>query len=164
MIEDFYTRKKASEGTKVPLFYPDGTPSDHWLIVRSVYSDEFRKTETGAFRKMPELAQIEDTDERDRALYELRLETLASLVAGWSFDRELTFESAFEFLKEAPQIADKVDEIAKKKRLFFRKESTPLSSTPEPGSSSASESETASKQRKRTSGKSGNKQAKSPTR
>lgn len=121
-MEQFFTRQKANEGTKVPLFLPTGEPSEHFLIVRSIYSDAFRDAERKAIRGVPDVAMIEDEDEKQKAFKDLELDTIVSLVCGWSFEQELNDETVRKLLVEAPQIADAVDQVAKKKTVFFKSE------------------------------------------
>lgn len=139
MMEEFFTRDRANEGVKVPLFYPDGRPSDHHLYVRSKLSDHFRIAEQAAYRKATDIAQIEDQDEQAEAFRDLTLDTIASLVSGWSFDKECTQENVKEFLQQAPQIADMVDQLAKKKALFFGNKSNCSKSSPDSNSDSPNE-------------------------
>jgi len=137
-MKEFYTRSKANEGKKVPLSLPDGSPSEHWLMVRGVDSDEFRRAEAKSKRKAIELAQIKDDKERQDAIEQEKLELIAVLVAGWSFPEECSRENVVEFLREAPQIGDMVDRIAVSRASFFGERSS--SSTGTPRKSSASKS------------------------
>lgn len=122
-MEQFFTRKKANEGIKVPLFLPDGSPSEHFIMVRSIYSDAFRNAERKALRDLPDVALLDDEEEKQKGFKDLELDTIVALVCGWSFEQELTDESVRTLLVEAPQIADSVNQIAKKKSLFFKSES-----------------------------------------
>ena len=118
-INQFFTRKKANEGRKVPLFLPDGSKSDDWLMIRGIDSDAFREADDEACRKAFELAAIEDELDRKEAFKSQKNNLVASLVIGWSFDVECTKENVIEFLTEAPQIADQVSQVARKRALFF---------------------------------------------
>lgn len=122
-MKEFFTRAKSNEGVKLPLFHPDGTASEHWLIVRGVDSDAFRIAESRAKRKAIELAQIEDEQERADKVRETEIGCIAALVAGWSFEQELTTDNICEFLREAPQIADMVNRFAARRSEFFGKKS-----------------------------------------
>ena len=139
MMEEFFTRDRANEGIKVPLFYPDGRPSDHHLFVRSKLSDHFRLAEQAAYRKATDIAQIEDQEKQAEAFHDLTLDTITSLVSGWSFDKDCTPENVKAFLQQAPQIADMVDQLAKKKALFFGSKSNGSKASPESNSSLTSE-------------------------
>lgn len=120
----FFTRDKANEGVRVPLFTPDGKPTDQWLQIRGVDSDEFRSADTQAKRDAVKLAAIKDQKERDDAVYDLTTRLTATLVIAWSFDQECTLENVTAFFKQAPQICNAVDITAGDRGYFFRKESS----------------------------------------
>ena len=127
-MEEFFTRQVANEGVRLPLFYPDGRKSEHWLIVRGIDSDAFRYAELKSKRKAIELAGINNDLERASAIKDEELSCLAALIAGWSLDKELNDENVVTLLREAPQIADAVNRFAAKRSEFFVKKSD--SSTP----------------------------------
>lgn len=137
-MSKFFTRSKANEGIKVPLSLPDGTETDEYLILRSVDSDHFRDADAEAKRALVECAQIEDPEEKSARLKEIRMSVLVPLVAGWSFDKELTPENVAELFTEAPQIADAVDRLAAKRTLFFDGGLKPSTNGAKSSSSSAS--------------------------
>ncbi|QMV29699.1 hypothetical protein [Vibrio phage vB_VnaS-AQKL99] len=118
-MEEFFTRQKACEGKKVPLYKPNGEPSEHWFKIRGVDSDQFKEAETAAKRKAIELAQIEDVKERAEAVRTTELACIAALVADWSFEQECTTDNVVNFLREAPQIADMVNRFAANRKSFF---------------------------------------------
>lgn len=128
-MKEFYTRSKANEGTKVPLSLPDGSPTEHWLVIRGVDSDLFRRAEARSKRKAIEIAQIEDDKKREEAIDEEKLGLIAVLIADWSFEEECTRENVLEFLKEAPQIADVVDRVAVSRASFFGQRSSSSTGT-----------------------------------
>lgn len=133
-MEAFYTRDKANEGIRVDLFTPDGRKSGEWIMVRHIWSDAFAEAEEAAKLKVGDYLRSElqrlglkDEDEIPPEVRkgikvagrEARIDLLASLVAGWSFEAECTVENARDFLHRAPQIADQVDKIAGNSRSFF---------------------------------------------
>lgn len=126
-MEAFYTRDKANEGRKLPLYAPDGSPTDEWLLVRHAWSDAFRDAEDAGLREHREavMALGESPDPAAMKAIErrVRIKMLAAVVAGWSFDAECTPEAVAEFLQRAPQIADKIDDFAGDAKLFFANES-----------------------------------------
>ena len=61
---DFFTRAKANEGERMPLSLPDGTPTDEWLQIRGVDSDEFRVALDEFRRELLVLASVKDEKER----------------------------------------------------------------------------------------------------
>ena len=64
-MESFSTRENANEGIELPLLLPDGTKTEHWLRIRGVDADGFRKAEARSKRKMLEIAAEKDLDKRD---------------------------------------------------------------------------------------------------
>jgi hypothetical protein len=118
-MKEFFTRDRANEGIKVPLYHPDGSASEHWLIVRGIDSDEFRKAETQAKRNAIDVAQIKDEDERAERIRETELVCIASLIADWSFDEKCNQVNVVKLLREAPQIADMVNRLAARRADFF---------------------------------------------
>ncbi|WGK60507.1 hypothetical protein QAO71_10420 [Halopseudomonas sp. SMJS2] len=118
---DFFTRSKANEGEKLPLSLPDGTPTDEWLLIRGVDSDEFQAALDAHRRTILANAAIEDEAERAEKNRQAGLKLHAALIMGWSFEAELTPEALEEFLREAPHLAVEVDHFASNRQRFFRK-------------------------------------------
>lgn len=127
-MDAFHTRERANEGRKLPLRTPDGQPTDHWLMVRHVWSDDFQKAEEAALREARETIMGMGESPDPAAVADVqrgsRVRLLASLVAGWSFDAECTPEAVAGFLTQAPQIADSIDKFAGDSRSFFGGESS----------------------------------------
>jgi len=137
-MEAFFTRQKANEGVKLPLALPDGTETDHWLRIRGIDSDAFKAARSESNRAAMDLAAVADTlpkAELESKMTDAKLRLLASLVMGWSFEQDFTEEAVLQFLREAPQIADQIDSLAARRRLFFAQSST--NSTPSPVTSSS---------------------------
>lgn len=138
-ITAHYTRSGANEGIRIPLANPDGSDTGDWLHVLSVDSDAFRRASADSDRRIMEAA-IESR--RSGKAYdqagvyaEERLRRIASLILFWSFEEPVTDELKVEFLRNAPQVADRIDSIAVERRRFIRK---PLEvSTPTPPVSSS---------------------------
>lgn len=118
---DFFTRNKANEGERMPLSLPDGTPTDEWLLIRGIDSDEFRAALDEHRRAVLANAAIEDEGERAEKNRLAGLNLHCALVMDWSFDAELTQEALQEFFTEAPHIAIEVDSFASNRKRFFRK-------------------------------------------
>lgn len=135
-MEAFYTRERANEGIEIPLYLPDGTKTEHWLRIRGIDSDHFRLAEAESKRDAMRVAMIEDPLERAKAIADAKLSLIAELVISWSFEKECTHENVKEFFRQAPQIADAVDQVASKRALFFAKRSSSSLSTPKPSSGS----------------------------
>lgn len=118
-LEQFHTREKANKGIKLPLVTPTGEETDHFLMVLGVDSDEFRDKDLEAKREMIGISNSDSDIDEKQWIKEKNLELLATLIGGWSFKEELTIETAVQFLKEAPQIANKVNEIAANRKFIF---------------------------------------------
>lgn len=126
-MDKFFTRKAHNEGIKLPLILPSGEETEHWLRIRGIDSDVFKAANAEVKRKM--LMKAQDVLEKggpdakaafsDTEREEGRLEVLASLVITWSFEAPCEKENIMNFLREAPQIASKIDELAGNRRLFF---------------------------------------------
>lgn len=127
-MEQFFTRQLANDGIKYELENIDGSPSQEWLIIRGVDSDEFRLAEAEAQRNMILIASIEDPMERNKAAEACKVLTLTSLIKDWSFDLELTQENKLKLLTEAPQIAKKINVLAGQRNRLIQKKSTPSTS------------------------------------
>ncbi len=128
-MDKFFTRQTANDGVKVPLFYPDGTRSDEWLMVRGVDSDAFRVASVDSQREVASIAAIADKQERDEAVAASQRKVMSSLVIGWSFEAECTPEAVQAFFREAPQIMGAVDKIVSDRAFFFALASSSSSDT-----------------------------------
>ncbi|MGI9277482.1 MAG: hypothetical protein ACR2PT_21870 [Endozoicomonas sp.] len=126
-MDNFFTRQKANEGIKLPLVTPDGETTEHFIMIRGIDSDAFREAETEARRSALQVAAIEDEVARNEAITAEKLTLMTSLVLDWSFDQTCSPDYIRNFLREAPQIADQIDQLAAKRSLFFAKE---LSNSP----------------------------------
>lgn len=122
-MEQFYTRPKANEGRRLPLYAPDGSKTEEWIQARHVWSDAFRMAEEAGLRGAQEqvlgLGDKPDPAALDAIKCDAKIGLLASLIAGWSFPAECTPEAAAEFLRNAPQIAEKINRFAADSQGFF---------------------------------------------
>ncbi len=123
-MQAFFTRERANEGITIPLYLPDGSRSQHHLLIRGVDSDAFRDVEAESKRNAMRLLTIEDPEERKIAIRDEKLTILASLVIDWSFEEDCTPQNIKHFLREAPQIADAIDQLAAKRSLFLGEKSS----------------------------------------
>lgn len=138
-MEAFMTRKRANEGTRIDLHTAEGTLSRHFLIVQGVDSDDFQKAKAKQARIMAELVSLPEAERDERSLDAL-CDLLAVLVKDWSFSNpelmpagevyECNPGTVSQFLREAPQIREKIDEIASRRSVFFRLQSAGLKTTP----------------------------------
>lgn len=119
--ESFYTRAAANEGRRMPLKAPDGKPTEHWLLVRHVWSDAFMDTEQRLVREeaAARLAAKAAGDDPAGGSDDRAIELLVSLVAGWSFEAECNPAAVRELLVNAPQIRKQLDRFAADARAFF---------------------------------------------
>jgi hypothetical protein len=131
--ELFYTRAPANAGRRVDLRTPSGEKTEHWLLVRSRWSDECRAAKDAALQAA---AGLRDPDEIQAAIRAAEVDVLASLIAGWSFPEPCNAATAREFLANAPQIAAQVDKFAGDDVRFFGSGSTGSSVGPDPNSRS----------------------------
>ncbi|NYZ69108.1 hypothetical protein H0A36_24105 [Endozoicomonas sp. SM1973] len=117
-MTDFFTREKANEGKKIFLTLPDGTPTEEYLIIRGIDSDHYQATNNEVMRNF----MLKSSQDEEYSELEARLDIWVSLVAGWSFEQACTPENIKQLLREAPQIAKKVDELSSNRNFFFGKE------------------------------------------
>lgn len=116
--EDFYTLPKATEGVEFPLEM-DGKPTGHFLRIRGTDCEQFRKARFDGARRLRDIPEGTDEWQRGKIMDEIVLDTLTSLVAGWSFEDECTPEAVRELLHNAPHLADAVDKAAGERARFF---------------------------------------------
>jgi hypothetical protein len=135
-MQGFFTRERANEGVLLPLSQPDGSKTEHWIRIRGVDSDDFRRAEAAAKRKaVTDFGDITDKDRLQEQVFESMRELVAHLVISWSFSIPCTLENVKKFLREAPQIAEEIDLLASRRRLFFKQGSANSTTTPEGNSS-----------------------------
>lgn len=126
MIEQFFTREKAEKGKELPLFFPDGSISEHSIFIRGIDSDHFKAAERQSVRRAVDLTEQrkkdELTDEQVEKEYEEeKLKLVASLVIRWTLPDDFTEENVIQLLREAPQIKDKINSLAADRKSFFGK-------------------------------------------
>jgi hypothetical protein len=121
----FKTRSGANKGKRLNLLTPDNKPSEAWVDVLGVDSDAFTAASRAASRDL--IAWIEDRGDtkETRASAEFvtftersKLELRAKLVIAWSFEEPCTLDNVIAFLKEAPHVAQQIDEFASKRSQF----------------------------------------------
>lgn len=127
-MEEFFTQDAANEGTKIHLYRPDGTKTDHFLVIHSVDSDAYHlanaQERRATARVELEAQAIEDKAAREEFIFaeyrKAEIRVLASLVKSWSFDEEPTMANKVNFLTKAPQIAEQVNRLSGQRRLFIK--------------------------------------------
>jgi len=123
-MEKFFTREKASEGRKVFLADPaTGLLTKDWLIIRSVWCDEFQAAKEAAVQETFAEAMESSAEEKQALSDKRKLSLVASLVGGWSFDEECTKDNVMGFLREAKQLVNQIDVKAAQDKFFFGKAS-----------------------------------------
>lgn len=140
-MDAFKTRDRANEGQRVELYTPEGKVSAHFLVVQGIDSDPFQRAKAKQSRVIAELIAEKDEDIRDARALDATCDLLAVLVKDWSFSdpalmpagtaMECTVANVSQFLRDAPQIREKVDELASRRTVFFRMQSADLKNTPE---------------------------------
>ncbi|MGV8864107.1 MAG: hypothetical protein ACOH2T_23425 [Pseudomonas sp.] len=118
--QDFYVKQKAEEGRRVDLSNPDGTPSGHWMVVRSVLSSQYEE----AFKQISRAA-LDDVmriaSAGDRAAVTLMTKTLgrsrkarlvASLIADWSLDCDCSEQEKTRLLVSAPRLRRQIERVS----------------------------------------------------
>lgn len=137
-LDKFYTREISSKGIPLPLPLPNGLPSGDSLTIVGKYSDKFRIGEAEMKREAIAVASKyqEDKVKMTKALDEVEITFLSSLVIGWSFEVEFTKKNVEKLLYNAPQIRELIDRAVVNNSLFFGKPSIDSSNQPEPTSNS----------------------------
>ncbi len=135
-MEAFFTRDRANDGIELPLYLPNGEKSEHWLRIRGIDSDVFREAEAEHRREAMRTAMLDDPKERAKAIADAKLSLLVALVVGWSFDQPCTPEEIKILFRQAPQLADAVDQAASRRALFFAQRSSSSEKPPKQSSGS----------------------------
>jgi len=122
-MSDFGIARKANEGVKLPLALPDGTETDHYLVVRGADSARFRGARAKYNRELVKSLKTckDDPERQERLESETRLKMVASLVADWSFPEDCNELNVCKFLADAPPIEEQVDSFAGVRSNFFVK-------------------------------------------
>lgn len=137
-LDKFFTRDISNKGIELPLPLPNGVPSRDHLVILGKWSDEFRTQEAEMKREAVQAASKyqDDKVKRAKAMREIEIKFVSSLVVGWSFDVEFNQKNVQKLLFNAPQIMELVDRAVVNDSLFFGKPSIGSSNTQEPTSNS----------------------------
>ena len=111
-MKEFYTAKAHSKAQKMPLMLPDGTETEHFIMVLGSQSKPARESKAEALRLM-----LDGQYDKESVKYMM----ISSYIDSWSFDEDCTEESKIKFLKNAPQIADSIDIFAANHKNFAKK-------------------------------------------
>ena len=125
-MDAFDTTTKSNEGIKMPLFLPDGTETDQFLVLHGVDSTAFRCAQSRSNREILSIAKkLKDKKLSDEKAAQARRENttklVASLVFGWSFPDPCNEKNVVSFLEKAPQVQEGVDQFAGDRSNFFVK-------------------------------------------
>lgn len=151
-LDKFFTRDISNKGIELPLPLPNGMPSGDHLVILGKWSDTFRTEEAEMKREAVQAASKyqDDKIKRAKAMYEIEVKFLSSLVIGWSFDVEFSQKNVQKLLFNAPQIMELVDQAVVNNSLFFGKPSIGYSNTQEPTSNSTESQKAQSDQQDNT--------------
>jgi len=111
-MKEFYTAKAHSKPKKLPLYLPDGSPTDEYLMILGAESKPVRDAKARMYREKLQ---------NDISLEDAKNLIISAMIESWSFDKECTEDNKINFLKEAPQIADKVDIFSANHANFTKK-------------------------------------------
>ncbi len=144
-LSDFATRAEANEGKKLFLLLPDGTPTEEYLLVRGIDSDEFRAAKTAASRAVFELdkKQLDDKAFIKKFDEDAEFTQFQALVIGWSLEEEFTPDNLKLLLTESPNIRERVNNFAANRAEFFKKKPPVSADTPPSNESPTSGKKTA---------------------
>ncbi|QXO06604.1 hypothetical protein PHAGE_BARTON_16 [Acinetobacter phage Barton] len=151
-LDKFFTREISNKGIELPLPLPNGMPSGDHLVIVGKWSDTFRTEEAEMKREAVQAASKyqDDKIKRAKAMYEIEVKFLSSLVVGWSFDVEFNQKNVQKLLFNAPQIMELVDKAVVNNSLFFGKPSIDSLNTQEPTSNSTESQKAQSDQQDNT--------------
>lgn len=122
--ESFFTKELSEEGVKVPLALPDGSRTDHWMVLLSTDSDAFKRGCVAVNQRFLKDAGKEQSAAEKLADKEKRnMLYLSLLIKEWSFDEPCTEANKVRVLSNAPALADMVDRFANQRANFFKKPS-----------------------------------------
>jgi hypothetical protein len=125
-MDAFNTTTMANEGVKMPLYLPDGTKTEHFLVLRGGDSKAFKLAQSKMNRAFLDTAtrlkekKIDDAQAANEREANNRF-LIASLVAGWSFEKDCSPANVAEFFESAPQIQQETDLFAGDRSNFFLK-------------------------------------------
>ena len=121
-MSEFFIKDRAGKGAKLPLTI-DGDKTDHYVLVRGKDSDEYRQaTAESVIRGRDVMLSESSISERAKALIDERYKVLSSLISGWSFDEDVTAQSAYEFVSSVPDsISQAMDGLANDRAKYLKK-------------------------------------------
>lgn len=114
-----YTLNASCVGVPLAIRYPNGQPTGQTINVRGTDSHEFQSAAREKHRQKIEILALPES-EQEAAFEKATLKLMASVVAGWTFEEKATLENVEEFLKNAPDVLEQVDNFCTKRANFFK--------------------------------------------
>jgi len=123
-LADFFTLPALEAGKKLPLTLPDGTETEHYLIVIGADAPAARRRllelgREGRYRDESKMSDDEVYDINTANTIKYR----SSLVIGWSFDAPFSTEAAAELLAQNPGLSQEIELLASNRSRFFAQDS-----------------------------------------
>ena len=122
-LSDFFTLGALEAGKKFPLTLPDGTETEHYLMVIGADAPAARRRLLEITR---ERRDRDDTKLSADALYDIEaantIKYRSSLVIGWSFDAPFSTEAVAELIQQNPGLSTDIELFASNRARFFAPE------------------------------------------
>jgi len=117
---DFYVKQEAEEGRRVDLSNADGTPSGHWMVIRSVLSHQYEKTfKAIQAEALSQVMEISKAAGKEHALFmgksqrrTRKARLVASLIADWSLDLPCSEKEKTNLLIQAPRLRRQIERVS----------------------------------------------------
>ena len=123
-LSDFFTLGALEKGKKLPLTLPDGTETEHYLMVMGSDAPAARKAMLEAMRMMRDEAKEKmPVDAEEDLQQRVNLHYRSVLAFDWSFPVPYTKEAVTELLINNPGLALEVEKLASDRTRFFAKDS-----------------------------------------
>jgi len=123
-MADFYTLGALEKGKKLPLTLPDGTETEHYLMVMGSDAPAARKALLEASRMLRgEAKEKMSVDAEAELAQRANLHYLSVLAFDWSFPVPYTKEAVTELLLNNPGLSLEVEKLASDRTRFFAKDS-----------------------------------------
>lgn len=123
-MADFYTLGALEKGKKLPLTLPDGTETEHYLMVMGSDAPAARKALLEASRMLRgEAKEKMSVDAEAELTQRANLHYLSVLAFDWSFPVPYTKEAVTELLLNNPGLSLEVEKLASDRTRFFAKDS-----------------------------------------
>jgi len=118
---DFDTVGVADEvTTPCPVVIPGKGDTGFKLYIRSMHSTAYRQAESKMLRQVSAMTTAGGGEMSDEMREDMILRTVASLVAGWTFDEPSDPEAVEHFLRRNPTMYSKVSKFAADESNFFK--------------------------------------------